>query len=909
MLRHSSRLTACLALGLMGGVVLLADGAQTGTLVGVVKDDKGMPIPAAAIRITGSTLMGERLLTTSATGSFRAPSLPPGSAYEVTVVAEGYQTAKVPARVGVNQVFQMTVALQPIAASVVEVIAMGSSIDTTTVSSPTNMSREMIDNLPIPGGRDYQSVMALTPGIVGGNNPAALGGSYQENLYLLDGVDTTDATVGQFSMNLNEEAVEEIQVLTTGLSAEYGRFGGAIANVVTKSGGNTFEGGVRYDFYNLAWNAQGKWPEKPESKLVGIPYLSLGGPLVKDTLWFFVTAQRTKDEAYRNVDNGDSFTRTFKSDPVAYSAKLSWQINPNHSLVLQATGDPTMIQNENIFKAVDLGAVANQKQGVKFMSLTYRAVPRQDLTFDVKVAQHNHIIDITSNAGDVVPWDWTENWYERNIPNELRAKRTRNQFNAAMVWYHSVHEIKTGFDLQSSTSASRLWYPGGKILQVYWDNGVQPDTLTVQETIRESESKQNYIAFYLNDVWRMGSGLVANLGLRFEQYIGKNDIGTKVWDYSSISPRLGLTYDWKDNGRQSVGVSYSRYATAPQQFALDQMAVIRNQYTNYSDWNGAVDWYDPNSYNSGPQPEPWGKAINASDNLKAGYADEWVVSGKFQIADRWVLNTQGVMRNFYRPIVLFSYYDVKPGSTSEYELMRELRSASDAKRKYRAFINTLSYEGESWNAHFSYTYSSLRGNYEPGMLNDSYGAFYEGKYIPKYNDARAWGRLDMDQPHKLQVLATHRFDLGHWGFVQGITATYQSGSVWANMAEYKLEEVGLNVADPNNQALLDQVIRDKSNKHFITQNGEWGDRSFSSRFRLNYSLYTTYQIAGSLRLRLGVDVLNILNHFKPESYINRNTAKIENGKPVITPVNNYGVVLPEQYTPGRAIRFTTSLRF
>ncbi len=901
MLRYSSRLIASLALGLTGGVVLLADGAQTGTLVGVVKDDKGMPIPGAAVRITGSTLMGERLLTTSAAGSFRAPSLPPGTAYEVTVVAEGYQTAKVPARVGVNQVFQMTVALQPIAASVVEVVAVGSSIDTTTVSSPTNMNREMIDNLPI--ARSYQNIMALTPGLVGDGNPLALGGNERENLYLLDGVDTTDATSGTFSMNLNQEAVEEIQVLTTGLSAEYGRFGGAIANVVTKSGGNTFEGAVRYDFYNLSWDSKGKLTERPKSKLVGSPYLTIGGPILKDKLWFFITAQSQKDETRESTFFGHEYTREFKSDPVAYSAKVTWQINPNHSLVLQTTGDPTYIKNDytQTYTAGDIAAHGNQLQEVKFASLTYRAIPRPDLTFDIKLARHDHRIDYTSNSGSTpgVYEEQFNTWWE-NIPAETFIKRTRSQLNASISYYLNTHEIKSGFDYQKTHSSIQDSMPGGSVLSFKNDGSAPSDfSLIVQKESVKKESDQNYLAFYLNDRWRLGNGLSANIGLRVEKFVGKTDLGTTIWDYTGISPRLGLTYDWKDNGRQSIGANVARYTILPKQVILDDLSESHNTNWIYTGYDGQGNKFDPERYN--PPVVQSHLTHSFQGDLKASYLDELVVSAKFQIGTNWIFATQGVARDYRDPIFIYRFYNETSPNDNKLKLYADLRNAKNAKREYRALITSLDYQNGPWFMRMSYTHSSLNANYDSSDHNNLYGFMQEGDYIPhpEWNDNRVWGRMGYDQPHAFQLFASHRFDIGNWGFSQGITFFCKSGGVWNLAAKYIDEN-----ADP-------VVISDQNNFFYITENGKRGDHKFPTNYRLHYNLNTAYRFTQRVSLHIGLDVFNILNTFKKEYYNTEGELK-ENpsGKPFVVPSAQYfGRAGSLDYTPGRAFRFTTSLRF
>lgn len=888
---------ASLTLGLLGGAVLLADGAQTGTLVGVVLTENGMPIPEANVRITGTALMGERLLTTGPTGVFRAPSLPPGSAYEVTVVAGGYQTAQVTARISVNQIYQITVQLQPLAANIVEVVALGTSIDTSTVTSPTNSTRQMIDNLPMPLGRNYQGVMALTPGLTGKSNPNALGALDSENLYLMDGVDTTDATTGTFSMNLNLDAIEEVQVLTTGLSAEYGRFGGAIANVVTRSGGNTFEGSLRYAFYNRAWDASGKFP-KPESYFISTPALSLGGPIVKDRLWYFVTAQSQKHEEGKSIKGITHYTQAFKSDPVTYTAKLSWQINPNHSLVLQTTADPTYIDNidPQKFPAGNLAAVPDQRQEVQFASLTYRAVPRQDVTFDMKLARHDHRLDVTSNAGETIPnLSITDKHIYENIPEEAFLRRNRSQFNAAMTWYPEQHQIKIGVDYQASKSTQRTRMPGGSTLLFETIQGeLIPRALWTESANVQSQSKQDYQACYLNDSWRMGQHFVANLGLRVEKTLGKNDAGSTIWDHTGISPRVGFTYDWKGDGRQNIGTSYSRYMIVPKHAILDALSTQKNSVDTYFYWEPVnTNPYDPKNYQIAT---PQANMFNSyQEGLTAAYVDEIALIAKWQLSDEWVFTTQGVARDYKNPMFLYEYFDVTSNTDPALKHYTQIRNSPDAQHQYRAWINTLDFQGSSLNLRLSYVFSGLHGNYDLNTSDDSYSKFFEGKYIPEFNDARAWGRLTNDQPHDIQLMTSYRLRSAKWSLIQGLHASYLSGRAWTL------------------QGLLEgKNLPEGFQDHPLTlrENGRRGEHRFPSLFGLHYSLNASYCITQTLQLQLGVDIHNVLNWLRPEGYtIGPNEAYIDNGARVFKKNPTFGQSIPEDYTPGRKVNFVAILRF
>ena len=113
-------------------------------------------------------------------------------------------------------------------------------VDRTNVSANTQLSVKEYEKAPV--ARGYQAIAAFTPGVVdqpgnpSGGNPQVHGANNSSNVFLFDGVDTTDTTTGTFGANLNFEAIQEVSVQTAGMSAEYGRAQGAVINVITKSG-------------------------------------------------------------------------------------------------------------------------------------------------------------------------------------------------------------------------------------------------------------------------------------------------------------------------------------------------------------------------------------------------------------------------------------------------------------------------------------------------------------------------------------------------------------------------------------------------------------------------------------------------------------------------------------------------
>ena len=118
---------------------------------------------------------------------------------------------------------------------------------------------------------------------------------------MVNGVDVNDNLFSQPKDLFIEDAIEETQVLTSGISAEYGRFTGGVINAVTKSGGNLFSGSFRTNFSNPAWTDETPFEKSNDiersSELLDTYEATLGGPLVRDRLWFFGAGRWALTEA------------------------------------------------------------------------------------------------------------------------------------------------------------------------------------------------------------------------------------------------------------------------------------------------------------------------------------------------------------------------------------------------------------------------------------------------------------------------------------------------------------------------------------------------------------------------------------------------------------------------------------
>jgi hypothetical protein len=325
-------------LALLAVILLVAAGfAQetTGGLQGTVKDTSGAVVSGAHVVITGTTLAGSKALDSEATGYYRFANLPPGI-YTITVSAKGFKTVK---REGLNievgHLPTVDISMEVGAtAEVVEVTSAAPVIDVTTNTNQTNLTSEALQDQP--HGYSFQSVIQYAPmarneplaggsagmtGNSGGSLPGSAGNGMavgfsiggaadSESTYLVEGQDTENISGGASQANVPFDFIQEVQVKTSGIEAEHGGALGGVINVIMKKGSNGYHGSFfasyEADPLDGSQNATLRYDPTPPSITPGFdndsqtysptrdhfriaqPGFTVGGPVVKDRLWFFL---------------------------------------------------------------------------------------------------------------------------------------------------------------------------------------------------------------------------------------------------------------------------------------------------------------------------------------------------------------------------------------------------------------------------------------------------------------------------------------------------------------------------------------------------------------------------------------------------------------------------------------------
>ena len=221
--------------------------STNGAISGRVIDQTDLPLPGVTVTVEVPNLQGPRAAVTSGNGDYILPLLPPGS-YTVSFELSGFQRKQNTVTLAPAQSLALNATLGAAGISEsVEVVgtATANPLDGSVIA--TRISQDSMSNLAVT--RDITSIMIMAPGVhpTGPSGNFTIAGAMSfDNLYLVNGVTINENLRGQAQQNLViEDAIEETTIASGGVSAEFGRFGGGVINVITKSGGNDFSGSFR----------------------------------------------------------------------------------------------------------------------------------------------------------------------------------------------------------------------------------------------------------------------------------------------------------------------------------------------------------------------------------------------------------------------------------------------------------------------------------------------------------------------------------------------------------------------------------------------------------------------------------------------------------------------------------------
>lgn len=678
-----------------------AASVQTGILTGTVTDNDGNPIPEATVIIQSKDGTITRTVLTIASGQFQSALLPPG-AYTVVVQKEGYTAVAQDTTVLIDRTVTVLFSLQ--AGELTETVTVTSErpmVEKDNQEAAVQVDKSFAEELPV--GRSYQNYAFFSPGVTGGSNPNINGGSSGDNRYLIDGVDTTDPTTNTFSLNLNYDSIEAVDVKTSGISAEYGNFQGGILNVITKSGGNDFEGYIRYGLTNRSWQAKydednvgGAEGNSDEQRAINNPFewvprwsFNFGGPVVKDNAWFYINYDESNTLfQVGHVAEADtsSFGRFFNGQFTSF--KFTWQMTANNKLTLQTTGDPADV-SANYANPAEQYAWTLQNQGGNFYTLKWNSILTDTWYLDLNLANALNELKVQQlppaagcrmlaggysscsvgpSSGFAPAYNLTNGRLADAAYFDGAVNRPRQQANLAVTKFlldtgTGDHTFKFGADYQFTKSENGFSWPndnlylyltgqvtGNSILDrdyYIWEN------VTVDEQFRVSVSEGTAYAGFFNDSWTLNENFSFNLGARVDYLTQEQELGDSVTDQTLVSPRLGATWDITGEAKHVLKLTAGRYIQALDLNTIDNFNIggdarqATNTYINLNSriFGGPGSVAAPNWVLAGVSG---GGTLNRffADDLQPGHVDEVTLGYEEAFTPTMSLAVRGIYRKW-----------------------------------------------------------------------------------------------------------------------------------------------------------------------------------------------------------------------------------------------------------------------
>jgi carboxypeptidase family protein/TonB-dependent receptor-like protein len=878
----SLALGCMLSLAFQSWVVLAQE--RAGNLSGTVKDQTGGLLPDVNVTITNKETNRSLTVKTDTAGTYTIRELDPGR-YTVKFELIGFSNAVVHdvilllgKNIEVNTSMQVGAVEQT-----VEVSGAATLIDTLSTTVSHNVTAEEFNRLP--KARSFQGLALTSPSVNSGEIEGGFqvnGASGAENNFTIDGISTTSLVDGKSRQNAVFEFLQEVQIKTGGIEAEYGGALGGVISAVTKSGGNSFHGEFHY------YNDNKSFLAGPVERLVLSPvdnqsvgYFqdhknkntshevggSLGGFLIKDKLYFFTSVS----PRWRRTSNDYLFSSGTEPDTLQRKAldmqmfnKLSWdptsRIRTNFSWLYTPTYSTGSLPAYNGFlgNAVSSSKAANETNKVRGFYqpqssytgsvdlvltsnslLSFRGGYFWDNYHDTGVPSISSVVYQTpSPEGVGLPANLQGGVGFQNTPrvqvneHDLVTRGFISADYSKVANFLGTHNLKAGTGLQKTVNNVDLSYPGRGYVFVWWDRAF--DSLVpgvpaaqrgtygyyeVNDVGTIGSTGANIIHMYIQDQWRVHPRLSLSLGLRTEK--------ERVPSFSRAVKDFAFEFGFGDKIAPRVGASFDVYGNGKLKI--------------YGSWGRFFDWTKYELSRGTYGGDVWTTRYRSLDTL-----DVFSLSGT---------NTPG--RNLWSS---------DPNSFQDHRVPGFNDTDPDLRPMSQDVINAgIEYQFAPemvFKAH--YVHTNLRDTIEDiGSLIDGNEVYIYGNpgkglgtemfitgSTPPTNNPEAERKYDA-----MELSLTRRFSRGWFG-----SAGYTYSRLYGNYAGLansdEIRTPTLGISSPQAQASAGTIARGGGN---ATRGWDQDALNFDSRGNLLYGRLATdrphvFKLYGSYLFRFGTEI-------------------------------------------------------
>jgi hypothetical protein len=823
---------------------------ETGSVSGVVRDSQGGVLPGVAVKVSGPQMPGGREAHTTGSGSYNFEGLIPG-VYRVEAELSGMGTAVREVRVSVDVDAQVDLTLSPTLSEEVTVSAEAPAIDLKSTEVNFNFTSQAIARLPLE--RSYRGLFQLVPGVAENRSSVGPsgGGSRQDNTYLIDGVNITNPGFGYLSTEVNPLDIAEFNIKRGAITAEFGRSAGFVANAVSKSGTNDIHGAARFD-----WMPQGLIADFEENAFrdpllttVVNPALSVGGPFIKDKLFWYGSARYFEEVKGANRTNqvGGALPNEDRTGHELYG-KITATPTQKHLLVASLRDRPNSVDSANLSSLTAATRATTDENGSRVATGSWSFFPASRTTVELKylyLKERNESTPVTDLGYLPQPFDaanpaamgqYTDptqsnlliGGYEYDQHVNYKRQEVRAVFGQFLDVGRTRHQVKAGagyeFGEEELFRHANGW---GQISRITVSGQPRLRARYYFEQPAQLGQGRTWSAF-VQDTVSIGRRLAVNLGVLADRDEFAQDLkgsggcprnasgalintidgvpgGAAVFESKGdrctfirfgfgdeIQPRLGLNFNVRPGKGDKVYANYGRYYNMDQKSSGRSLAPRRIfQREAQFDLDGVL-------ISDAPRASTTGKFID--HDLKPTYNDEWLAGYATPFLSDWSADVFFIYRNTKNfiedvPSVL---PDTGPYAAANLpcSTFASCQNA-DAKRTYKAFTAEVTRRmAARWSLTASYTWSRLEGNFD---LDYAGGAVFNtssfiqdgpGDFVEEPN---RFGPLREDRPHLLKVFANVE---PVSNLMVGAYLRVQSGSPWNARGADTQSSVALNNLEP-----------------------------------------------------------------------------------------------------------------
>ena len=842
---YTTSASSCLAAAAALCVLLLAhpSGAQQrgGRIEGTIYDDEGMPMAGAAAVLTSPTQIGgARRVSTGGDGSIRFMGLIPG-VFQLKVSKAGFVgVIRKGIRVHVNKTVTLDILLEQVpvrkprrptkgstsdepGAPVTSVTPGGTTttkvphtetyvitaarpvVDVTKAATGESLSDDYVESVPM-STRSYQGMAGMTRSVTqkrdakgsGQGNPSVSGGAYFNNTYMVDGMDTTDPVTHTFATNFNFDAMSDVNIMTGGMGPEFSDTPGGVINMVTKSGSNDFEVDSSLYYQDDAMTI--KRLDEKGSTFRNLDFnLNVGGPLIRDRLWYYASVELNHTTGSVPPDPNqvlpDHPARVFTG--VKVFTKLTWQLNPKHKLLWWFQGAGASIANREQLITVEPDAEGHQDQYSALTTVAHewlagdKTFVKTQLGFawtGLRRGPESGVEDVPriEDIGTGVK--------QRNYNRTLVDDRYRISLNSDVTRFFDNtfgdHEVKAGFRYQHVLNPSTESYTGNTELKTQFG---KPYSQTRYYLLFDEDSacdatspkynkdkcsqgklstsvSGNKLILFAKDTWKVPGTkkrlrLIPGVAMHYGNTV--NPDGEEVSSFVTATGHLNFAWDVFGDGKTVLRGGYNQYVDVG--FLSLARFIGRDLISNRCNWDDSTQAYTANCRVGGQTRTvglPQGPETDKDGNVLNKYNPDFLTIPRVHEA------TFGAEREWFTGFSTgvdfqFRYYanqwedletnviwnEAGDNSTGfkngKSEFIYDLETPEDAWRRYMSVSLFARRFVGNWQVMASYTFSRNEGTVSEGFATTYLD---RPRQVPFFE-----GPLPDDRTHVVKVSGWYRF--------------------------------------------------------------------------------------------------------------------------------------------------------